>query len=167
MYRIENRSEAIKDLQKNLANLEKNNVYVAPSGIYDENTKEAVSDFQTRESLDVTGVADFKTQTMIYERSIEDRRRESIKKANPNINFPLSLRDTGYEIARINQILNEVLVFYGHYIIERESRIYSERTEQAVNILKEIFGYSESEGIDELFYERLMLEYSDISKLKE
>ena len=66
MYRINDRSSAIAELQKYLAKIGISDVFIAPSGIYDETTREAVVQFQKSKHINPSGIVDLETHKKLF-----------------------------------------------------------------------------------------------------
>ena len=65
MYRIDDRQTAIMQVQKFLMALTED-IFIAPSGVFDDNTRLAVIVFQKKFGLEDTGVVDFATFELLY-----------------------------------------------------------------------------------------------------
>ena len=60
MYRIENKSDAIKEIQKYLIAVSETK-NIVPNGIYDSATKSAVENFQAIKNIAKTGTVNYET----------------------------------------------------------------------------------------------------------
>ena len=66
MYRINDRSAAIESVQRYLRVAGNPDVFVAPTGVFDDNTKLSVIDFQQKNGLDADGVVDKNTFDLLF-----------------------------------------------------------------------------------------------------
>ena len=164
MYRIDIRSEAIKNLQRNISKLDAVIGYVAPSGIYDEVTANAVREFQSLRGLSTTGIADYITFNMIYEEGIRNEKEKARRNKFTGVDFPIKIGAFGYEILNLNAMLREILEFYGVFIYNGIGRSYDSVTEDALSFVREIFGIEGGGEVTSELYERIVTEYDSLKK---
>ena len=67
MYRIDDRSSAIKEIQEYLRIVGNKNILVVPTGIYDENTRLSVLDFQINNEIAADGIVNIITFIKLYD----------------------------------------------------------------------------------------------------
>ncbi len=164
MYKMYDKAAAIREIQGYLQKAETTTRYVAPSGVYDEATREAVTAFQVREGLNPTGKVDYITFEALYDDYLK---RQTINKTNDNtrqnVIFPLKRGDYGEGVGALNKMLSRVLDFYGAEHSLRASEYFSESTERAQLSLRRIFGLPPGD-VDQIFYDRLLTETRSIGK---
>lgn len=165
IYKMNDKAAAVSEIQRYLQNAESTNGYIAPSGIYDENTRAAVISFQTENGIKPSGKVNHVTFTRLYDDYVKRTIFENIQEiSRQNIKFPLKPGDFGEEIELLNKMLAELLDFYGVDHSLRASKYFSESTRLAYLAARELFGL-DNETLDHIFYNRLLTEISQIRKL--
>ena len=166
MYRIDNRSEAIKRVQEYLAVASDPKIFVAPTGVYDENTRLSVIYFQNSKNLSPTGVVDYATFVTLYDNYLAISRKDRLNKSLGGfITFPLKPGDLAEEMMHINRVMQDLLDHYGFTHSVRESNFYSEESQRAVELLRNVYGLDNARYIDEELYVRMTNDLSSILKL--
>ena len=129
---------------------------VAIDGIYGEETREAVREFQKIYGLYESGTVDRETFDLLNEMYLDVLLREEASNAvlvtDP---FPLSLGSQGNEVLILNVMLLELEKTYRDIGSVKKSSYYSTETENAVTNLQRIFRVRENGVVDALFYDRL------------
>ncbi len=167
MYRINDKPEAIKRVQKYLATASDAEIFVAPTGVFDENTRLSVIYFQQSKNLEPTGIVDYLTFTLLYdEYSFITQNNEVRRITDSFIDFPLLPGYLGNEMSHINRTIRRVLDHYGITHSIRESNFYSNETAKGVKILREIYILDEGNMIDEEFYLRLIRDHDSIGAFR-
>ncbi len=167
MYRINDRSEAIKRVQKYLAVASSPDIFVAPTGIFDENTCLSVIYFQTQNDLPSTGVVDYTTFTRLYDDYVYITEMNDVKRQTDSfIDFPLLPGYIGDPLIHINRTMRRVLDHYGITNTLGDSNFYSAETSKAVKELRIIYLLEEKNMIDEELYLSLMRDHDSIGKIK-
>ena len=161
MYRIYDRSEAIKRVQLYLSVAGNPVIFVAPSGIFDENTILSVKDFQASRGMEPTGEVDLITFDALYSEYARITDLEPYKLDNPIL--PGDLRD---EMMYFNRSMKEILYYYGFTSNLRDSNFYSQNTSEAVLLLREIYMLETKDEIDSELYRRMIIDLNSISKIK-
>lgn len=164
MYKMYDEIEAVREIQIHLNEIFVTEKFIAPSGIYDDDTRGLVRSFQEKKGLSVTGKVDDKTRKAIYEEYIlskEIKKLEDI--SGQKLTLPYKLGDYGEQILLFNRFLTVVLDSYGVYHTLRDSRMYSSATEDAHKSLRVLFGFDDGYA-DWEFLLRLMKEYHAIKK---
>ena len=112
-------------------------------GIFDTKTKEALIDFQLRNSLEPTGIADRKTFELLYEQYLEII--ESTSLPNPIIPFPsyptnytIKQGEKSFLVAVVQYMLDEIGTIYNVFEAVEINGIYDAATENAVRSFQEI-----------------------------
>ena len=163
MYRIDNRSEAIKRVQQYLLVVGNPDIFVATTGAYDENTRLSVLDYQGVNNLEQSGVVDRITFDRMFGDFIKITEREKIKNAlDPFIVFPILPGSFSDEMIHINRTLGRLLTHYGYSHSIRDSNFYSKSTSEAVKIMRLIYLLDEKDSIDEELYSRMMRDLDSI-----
>lgn len=167
MYRISDKKAAIKEIQSYLAVISNGDLIVVPSGVYDENTRLAVSDFQKRNGISESGVVNFETFTALHDAyEKETNRRRTSKITDTFIEFPLTPGSRRQEMIHVNEMMNNLLEYYGRGKIHRRGDYFSRETACAVAIMREIYSLPEGTEIDEELYERLTNDHKSIGKFQ-
>ena len=150
MYRIENKSAAIKEVQRLLG--------INRTGIYDQPTMRAVKNIQSDRSFPVTGKVDYRTFMII---AADYRKGLSHIWNNAYLfspSFPYLRGSQGENVSRINEALAIILEDYFYEEDLPYGAYYGETTERGVQYLRGIFGLQGVDGIDEVLMNRIMLE---------
>ena len=167
MYRIDNKPEAIKRVQQYLEAVSDPTVYVAPSGVYDENTRLSVIYFQNSKNLTPSGVIDYSTFVSLYEDYLfVSKKRDLAEKTAGFITFPLMPGYMAEEMLHINRLMRDLLDHYGLTHSLRDSNFYSHESQKAVRSLRQIYGLKNAEFIDEELYGRMVNDRNSIEKLR-
>ena len=165
MYRNYDAKSAIREVQTYLALAGTPDIVVVPSGIFDENTRLSVKDFQRRESIDSTGVVDLETFDRLYNAYTVLEEKEKINsKTNSFISFPLKPNQSSKGMMHINSMLSRLLDYYGFTHNLRQSNFYSSETENAVAIMRNIYLLEEKNYIDEALYSRMLKDHDSIGE---
>lgn len=162
MYRINDKSAAIRELQKYLRAIGYDGLTIVPSGIYDESTRAAVERFQAENGIPKSGAVDYNTHTRIY-----DRHKENLKarKSSEKRSLPFLKGAYNEDIREINRCIKKIMDYYGLAHRIQNSAYFSEETERCVMLLRKIFGLSDSKGIDALLLSRIESECRSINEL--
>lgn len=164
MYRIYDKTEATRRVQTYLRKALKGDVYVAPSGIYDENTRLSVIKFQENNSLTPSGVVDKVTFDLLY---LEFLSAEE-NKENTLIDFPILPGERSRGMIHINRALAALLNRYGHtHNLRSGSNFYTNETEEAVKIMRKIYALDYENLIDRELYNIIMLDLSSIEEIND
>ena len=120
------------------------NAIIPPvDGIFDTQTKNALIDFQLRNSLAPTGVADRITFELLYEQYLDILENSTLP--NPIIPFPshpvnyaIKRSDNGFLVAVLQYMLNEIGVVYNVFEAIEINGEYDEATENAIRSFQSI-----------------------------
>lgn len=163
MYDINNKEEAIRELQRYLGGIENIENPPSPTGIYDERTEQSVKEVQEKGGLTVNGITDMATFDLIYREYLaEIDRRHAKRHAGVSVNFPIRVGDFGGKIYEINELLSRLADYYGEGHRIRRGGFFGEESARIVGVLKGVYGLFESREIDEVFYLRM---YEDIDSI--
>ncbi len=157
MYRIYDKESAILQVQCFLRVVGDRAFFVAPSGVYDENTRLSVIDFQNKNRLSPSGVVDSETFRLLYESYTKIEESKKIKRENSHIaDFPILPGSAARGMEHINRMLAELLNYYGHiHNLNGSSNYYTAETSKAVDIIRKIYNMAELDYIDEALYQRI------------
>lgn len=165
MYNINDKSAAIRQIQRCLAKIYADSLNVNENGIFDEKTALALSRFQKDNGLEIKDSVDFVTFLAIMDAYNKANLVSETKRQNPHIKFPLARGMQGGEIYKVNSMLSGILQ---HYSISNKpplSNYYSEETENVAKIVSGIFDMPEQHEIDETFYYKLEKELNAINTI--
>ena len=122
-------------------------------GIFDTKTKEALIDFQIRNSLEPTGIADRKTFELLYDQYLEIIENDALP--NPIIPFPsypvnyaIKRGDTSFLVAVVQYVLNEIGIIYNVFDAVEINGTYDLATENAIRSFQEINSLSPTGEVD-------------------
>ena len=151
MYHIEDKSSAIKEIQKMLS--------VNETGNCDEKTRASVLELQRLKGLASNGVVDYNTYTVIREEYERRKRRENVFKSSVlrDNAFPYELGSHGHDVTILNGMLANQIEKYSLPLWKPRGSFYSKATAFAVEFLREVFYLEGGRCIDELFYEKLSI----------
>lgn len=165
MYRIYDKQEAIRRVQTYLILAGDDSIFIAPTGVYDDNTRASVAGFQSANSLMPTGDVDRATFELLYEKYLLiSEKRKITESADSFISFPLSEGYMDEEMIHINRILARLLEYYGLPHRLRSSRFYSKETGLAVRSIREIYRLPGGDEIDEIMYSRMVRDHDSIGR---
>ena len=136
-------------------------------GIYGDETQTAVSEFQSLNGLNPSGVVDINTFDILYDQYSSIVRIEEVDKyILTDAGFPIKLGDTGEDILIINLALRELRKTYKDICRVDKSSYYSKSTEQAVKDMQHIFRLPEDGIVTPFFYDRMQKEIKAINLVK-
>lgn len=163
MYRVYDKEEAIRQVQIYLAVVADGDIFIAPTGVYDDNTRFAVIEFQNKNGIKQSGVVDYETFTLLYE---EYRIKSDIISLNQTtgsfVEFPIYPRQFSPALSSINRMLATLLDYYGHTHSIRDNNFYSTETSRAVGMIRGIYQLPDDNYIDEILYMRLIADHDSI-----
>ena len=163
MYHINDRSQAIKNVQKFLMLIGTPEIFVAQSGVFDENTRLSTINFQKENELEPTGIVDAATFDLLYKKYEKQIKIDELNKAfGAFITFPILPGYQSDALLHINRTMGRVLDYYGYTHRLRESNFYSGETAKAVSTLQKIYQLPALDGIDETFYMRLLTDHNSV-----
>ena len=164
MYRINDKTEAVRQVQIYLNGI--NNAFVMPSGVYDENTRNAVIGYQRSHDLEPTGTVDRATFDSIYKDYVSAYQSKRLYgTAGSLISFPIREGDMSSEIIHLNRTLETLLRYYGITHRLRCGSFYSVETAEAVRVMRRIYLLADGDYVDEELYLRMMADHNSIKRL--
>ena len=158
MYKTYDKQEAVRNLQVYLSDISDN--FIAPSGVYDERTRDAVIIFQEKYSIEPNGIVNKETYDIIYSEYQAKKIRDNAKNKT---NVPIEIGSYGEEIYKVNEMMITVMDNIGAHHTLRPSAHYSEQSDIVQKELKNIFNL-DNDLFDEFFYDSLKKEYEFITK---
>ena len=163
MYRIDDRPEAIRSVQRYLRIAGNPDIFIMPSGVYDENTRLSVMDFQSENQLLPTGIVDYTTFVLLFNRYVYLTEIINLnKKFDSFVSFPLLPGDMNDAMIHLNRTMRRLLNYYGFTSRLNESNFYSNETTRAVDILRSLYMLEPKELIDEELYIRMIRDHNSI-----
>lgn len=153
MYRINDRPAAIERVQNYLRVAGNPEIFVAPTGVYDENTRLSVIEFQREKGLVASGIVDRITFDTLFSAFVSINERDKIAKDFGSfLDFPIIPGSFSREMIHINRILRTLLDYYGVTHDLSDSSFYSKSTSRAVNEVRRIYLMGTADFIDEDLY---------------
>ena len=150
MKLLDDKAAYIREIQRFLIRVQKDNGIVFETGVYDEKTKAAVRKFKKENGMAEDTLVDRKTYELLYSR---------YKDADFVERRTMQSSDRGDDVLELNMMLRSVVGQYFDIQAPRLSDYYSSLTEIGVRELKKRFRMSEGEGADPKFVKRLKAEY--------
>lgn len=167
MYRVNDRVSAIKEIQGYLGAIIVDEPFVAPSGVYDDNTRLAVIKFQEQNGLESDGIVDMITFDLLYAQYRRKIERDKIQRStNSFVDFPILPGDFTPALAHINKMMSSLLDNYGVTHDLSDGTYYSRAMSEAVKEIRRIYLLEALDLIDEVLYSRMVNDYNSIFKIK-
>ncbi len=169
-YDFRRTENSILEIQKILRNLdfyENSSARVKPDGIYGEDTRLLVSEFQKKYGLAPSGIVDYETWKLLH--SLEDAHREEAKIARAVHIFPMYekheiLPNSKNSYVYIIQVmLNEILNDHDGFEVLEINGIYDLPTQNAVKLLRRKSLEDAPDIIDALVFETIADEYERVN----
>ena len=145
MPQFDTQSQAIQNLQTYLRQLSYHDQSIkAPpiDGIFDNATRIALIDFQLRNSLAPTGIANRTTWELLYAQYLDIIKSSSLP--NPIIPFPsypddyeIKFGEKSFLVATLQYMLNEIGIIYNTFDNLEITGVYDEATEKAIKDFQE------------------------------
>lgn len=166
MYSIYDKESAILQVQGFLQTVGDKDIFVAPSGVYDENTRLLVISFQRENSLEPSGAVDLITFNLLNEKYARQEEDQRVKESNAYItDFPVVPGTRARGMTHINGMLSFLMNYYGQsHNLREASNFYTAETANAVRILRKIYYLEPLELIDAELYQRLTQDVGAIEK---
>jgi len=165
MYRTNDKKAAIREIKKYLYALNRS---IYPSirrttvdGIFDDETRAAVMDFQKIMGYDETGIVDFQTFTALYNeylRAIESSSPDNITSSG---GFPLSVGAMNEDVRLLHIFINELAKIYSSVEDVGTSSYYSNESANAILALSKIFMMNESLVADKMMMKRIIYDVNN------
>lgn len=134
-------------------------------GIFDSATRDALIDFQLRNSLPPTGVADRITHELLYAQYLDITQNNAL--SNPIIPFPsypksyaIKKGERSFLVATLQHMINEIGVVYNTLPLLEVNGEYDDETEDAVRQFQKINLIPESGEADRTTWDALAQIYN-------
>lgn len=154
MYSLNEKNEYIKSVQKLLSAVYKNE-HIPQNGIYEERTREFILRFQRENELSDNGIIDEKTLKLLY---LESKKRNRVYPFSKNLKY----RYYDERMRELNEIISELLNYYGKHHRLLPIPYFSEETLLSVNELRKIYSLEDGEEIDEELYGIMIKDYNSL-----
>ena len=158
MYNQSDKEAAIREIQRYLytiSQIEKTIPYLAIDGIFGDETKNAVREFQRLKRLPETGSVDNTTFDALYKDyvNILEARNQTNKIFNISL-YPLNRGDSGSNVSIINSLISDLAKYYDIPNVP-SGDFFNEDTENAIRSLERIFLFNESGSVSYPFEIRM------------
>ena len=159
MYRIDNKSAAISEVQRLLQ--------INQTGTFDKNTINSVAEHQNKNNIEPTGIVDYVTFLSILSAYKAKKSEEightplAVKKDFPA--YPGSQKPI---IEHVNFLLGNIIQEYRLNIKIPYGKYYGYDTTNAIYAVQKIFGLIEKDVIDSTLYNRILQENEAITVKK-
>lgn len=169
MYRTDDRQAAIREIKKYLyvvatrvyPEIERTTI----DGQYDEQTRGAVRAFQRLVGLKDHGEVDIDTFNALYEeyRAVRNDfyRRDYIVE---NTSFPVGIGYSGENVRALHILINELAKHHTDIDNVGTGSYYSTRTARSVRGLRRVYGFEESNHVDEEMFSMMLAELEAIRR---
>ena len=169
-YDFRRTENAVLEIQRILRGLdfyENNSARVKPDGIYGEDTRLLVKEFQGRYGLLPSGVVDYETWKLLH--SVEAAHRDEAKIARAVHIFPMYEKheilpnSKNSYVYAIQMMLNEILNDHDGFNELEINGVYDAPTQNAVKLLRRKSLEDAPETIDALVFETIADEYERVN----
>ncbi|MBO5338309.1 MAG: peptidoglycan-binding protein [Clostridia bacterium] len=163
----ENPTLQVQRILRDLDYFENGVARVKPDGVYGDDTRRLVEDFQKKYGLNPTGVVDKETWDLLH--SIDEARRDATRIARAVHIFPMYEK---YEILPnsrdnivyiVQHMLNEILAEHDGFEMIEFTGIYDQPTQNAIKMLQMKSLNDQSQAIDANTFNLLADEYERIN----
>ena len=164
MYKMNDKSAAIRTIPNCLNSIKDNDSNIVDNGVYNDKIQKQIIDFQSDTGIKATGIVDYETFQKLYEKYFEKHKMNFIEE-NLGQRFISEIKFGAYNkhVAIYNDMLNTVLKHYGIYHRARESMHFSNDTLENERSVQKIFGLNYDVPKTEFLY-RLISELKIIRK---
>ncbi len=169
MYDVRNRGDAIRELNAYLLDV----AYVDPripkvsiEPFFSGRTTEAVLAFQRAEGLSPTGIADFETWQLLWERA-RIARRDRARERDLSIpsGLPLSVGAVGHPVLVLQSTIAELAEYYDELPHVATTGSYRSGTAYAVSLLQKKYGLPETGVTDTETWVRILRDHATRERL--
>lgn len=171
MYQQRDKKSAVREIQRYLFVLSDRKYKSIPripiDGIFDEETKAAVIEYQTVKFLTPSGIVDLETFNSLYEdyMLVVDNFYTNDYIIGDS-SFPLSENDQNEDVRALHLIINELRKSYPQIKNVGTGAYFSRRTGDAIEQLRELFIFPSSRAVDKELYRRLQRELNARNQIK-
>ncbi len=168
MFKMHDERAAIRRIQEYLHFI-RDRMYhelppLSPDGIYGEETRVAVKEFQRIVGITETGIVDIETNEAIFLKYHESLEIELIPYFDAE-EFPISLGSTGKAVEALNSLLITLRKRYLDLPRVNNEGYFGKSTEKAIVEIEKILGYDPSGVVGAAFYNRIVKEALIIEKM--
>lgn len=163
MYRQENKEAAAYEVQEYLFFLSDKKYPSIPrvpiDGVFDEETRDAVIEFQKIMLLSPTGIVDFETFTVLhqeYESALSDYNTNNYIFGNGTL--PLKENDQNEDVRALHSMINRLRKSYPQITDAGSGAYFSKNTAEAIRQLRILFALPGKEVLDKPLYRRMTSE---------
>ena len=161
MYNINDKSQPIKDIQLALFTLGYGETHLVPiDGIYGENTRSAVFDFQQDSGLPATGYVDFETHLALMSKMLDNSENEGKT-------FTLRLGESSTKVEELHVYLNAIFESEETNPFRLEGKQFNQNTLRYVNLFLMRIGDEQNGELSNKQFQRLRMESEIISKTRQ
>ena len=159
MYTQNNKEAAIRRIQDYLYEIhlyEGIDYFASRNGVYTDATIRAVSDFQRRQNLPITGIVDLLT----FERLRDISSKYMTKSEADELLYilsdhPLKLGSQGNDVEVLHALLRTLAKYDESFPSIPRSAYFSVETEKAIRYVQKKFQVEENGAVDEILFKRL------------
>ncbi len=159
MYTQNNTEAAIRRIQDYLYEIhlyEGIEYFASRNGIYTDTTMRAISDFQRKQKLPITGIVDFLTFEKLRDVFFEYRRKnEADTILHVKHAYPLKKGSHGNDVEVLHALLRVLAEHDENFPSIPRSTYFSAETENAIRYVQKKFQVEESGTVDANLFERL------------
>lgn len=159
MYTQNNTEAAIRRIQDYLYEIhlyEGIEYFASRNGVYTDTTKRAVSDFQRKHNLPITGIVDFLTFGELRNIYFEYKKKsEADRHLYTATAYPLKRGSQGGDVEVLHVLLRTLADHDENFPSIPRSAYFSSETENAVRYMQKKFLEEETGEVDATFFKRL------------
>ena len=163
MYKIYDKSAAIRNVKEYLY-IVSERIYPQISrttidGIYDEDTKKAVAEFQKIKGIEPSGEVSYETFTLLYNdyKSVMDD-FYTFDYIIESGGFPLKSGSSSEDVRLLHILINELSKTYSKIENVGTGSYYSHKTAKSVRLLRKLFAMEDGDYVDKPLYLRIKKE---------
>lgn len=164
-----NEEQAIRNLQRYLRQLSYFDEDISPiviNGVWNDETRNALLEFQRKNGLSPTGTADEQTWNLLF-----SQYRNSLDENSPPSRVPffprdpqgqsLGLGDESFVVSVIQYLLNEISVLYDNLENVEVNGVFDETTQAAVSEFQKRNLFPQNGRVDKRTWDRLVISYEN------
>ena len=168
MYRINDKKAAIREIQRYLSIISQDDPmlpHVTVDGFFGDETMIAVTEFQRKRDLAVTGKVDRRTFDMLFAEytAAENAGRAGYKSISGGGTYAVG--SSGPDVGIINLLITELSEYYDS-IVAVSGDFFTRETEEALKQMQGILGYEASGTADEELISELWRHILQIKALR-
>ena len=169
MYRANDKSAAVKEIKKYLYAL---NQSLYPSirrttidGFFDDETRNAVIDFQKIMGINPTGIVNLETFNALYAEYLRATDESNENSINQSFGIPIAIGDMTEDVRVLHVLINKLSRIYNSVDYVGTSAYYSEESANAVRALKKIFMMEDTPIVDKATMQRILYDLKNNPKV--